>query len=97
MIVFFCFGFGIYFYFVCCKRLRNNLRNEYEFEFFDEEEVEGLVGNNSEKGVVVVGVGGRKGRMRGGELYDVFVGGSDDEDEFGGGVGGDERGVGYRD
>ncbi|KAK4680797.1 pheromone processing endoprotease [Podospora pseudoanserina] len=97
LIVLFCSGLGIYFYLARRKRLRNNPRNEYEFELLDEEEAEGLAGNNSEKGVVAAGAGGRKGRTRGGELYDAFAGGSDDEDEFGGGAGGDERGVGYRD
>lgn len=97
LIVLFCSGLGIYFYLARRKRLRNNPRNEYEFELLDEEEAEGLAGNNSEKGVAAAGSGGRKGRTRGGELYDAFAGGSDDEDEFGGGAGGDERGVGYRD
>jgi len=62
------------------KRLRNSARDDYEFELLDEEEAEGL--NSGEK----KGAAGKKGgrRTRGGELYDAFAGGSDDEDdEFG--------------
>ena len=60
------------------KRMRNDPRNEYEFELLDEEEAEGL---NS--GGAVGEKAFKKGRKtRGGELYDAFAGGSDDDDDF---------------
>lgn len=81
LILLFCSGLGVYLYMARCKRLRNNPRNEYEFELLDEEEAEGLAGG--EKGAVAGAGAGKKGRTRGGELYDAFAGGSDDEDDFG--------------
>lgn len=59
------------------RRLRNSPRDTYEFELLDEEEAEGLTAGVEKDGVV----GGKK-RTRGGELYDAFAGGSDEEDEF---------------
>ncbi|KAM0524079.1 hypothetical protein ACHAPE_001334 [Trichoderma viride] len=77
LIVAFCCGLGIYLWIARRRRLRNNPRNNYEFELLDEEETEGL--NSAEKGAN----GGKKTRRtRGGELYDAFAGGSDDDDEF---------------
>ncbi|KAH8844454.1 hypothetical protein MCOR07_010767 [Pyricularia oryzae] len=77
LIVVFCIGLGIYLFMARQRRLRNSPRDNYEFELLDEEEAEGL--NRGEKGFT----GGQKGRKtRGGELYDAFAGGSDDEDEF---------------
>lgn len=76
LIAAFCCGLGIYFWVARRRRLRNNPRDNYEFELIDEEETQGL--NSGEKGVA-----GKKGRRtRGGELYDAFAGGSDDDDEF---------------
>ncbi|QPG95142.1 hypothetical protein C2857_007728 [Epichloe festucae Fl1] len=69
----FCLGIGIYMWVARRRRLRNNTRNNYEFELLDEEDGDGL--NNGEKAA-----GGR--RTRGGELYDAFAGGSEDEEEF---------------
>lgn len=75
LIVIFCSGLGVYLWMARRKRLRNNPRGEYEFELLDEEEAEGLA--SGEKGAI-----GKKGRKtRGGELYDAFAGGSEDEDE----------------
>ncbi|KAG5990771.1 hypothetical protein E4U52_004297 [Claviceps spartinae] len=73
----FCLGIGIYIWVARRRRLRNNPRNTYEFELLDEEEGDGLTANNAsgEKGA-----GGR--RTRGGELYDAFAGGSEDEQDF---------------
>ncbi|KOS21621.1 Kexin [Escovopsis weberi] len=83
----FCCGLAVYFWIARRRRLRNDPRNNYEFELLDEEEGENL--NGVEKGKAGGGGGGgsgvaRKGsrRTRGGELYDAFAGGSDDEDEF---------------
>ncbi len=74
LIVVFCIGLGIYLYMARRRRLRNNPREDYEFELLDEEEVQGL--NSGEKGFA-----GKKGRKtRGGELYDAFAGGSDEEE-----------------
>ncbi|KAK2589610.1 pheromone processing endoprotease [Conoideocrella luteorostrata] len=69
----FCLGIGVYIWVARRRRLRNDPHNNYEFELVDEEERDGL--NGGEKGV-----SGR--RTRGGELYDAFAGGSEDEDEF---------------
>ncbi|KAH6651195.1 peptidase S8/S53 domain-containing protein [Chaetomium tenue] len=91
LIVVFCAGLGVYFYLARRRRLRNNPRNDYEFELLDDEEAEGLAGGNREKGVAgAVGAAGagaaaaggrgrRGGRTRGGELYDAFAGESDED------------------
>ncbi|PNP50451.1 hypothetical protein THARTR1_08833 [Trichoderma harzianum] len=76
LIAAFCCGLGIYLW-IARRRLRNNSRNNYEFELLDEEETEGL--NSAEKGP---NAGKKTRRTRGGELYDAFAGGSDDDDEF---------------
>ncbi|CAM1504605.1 Fc.00g021960.m01.CDS01 [Cosmosporella sp. VM-42] len=76
LIAAFCCGLGIYFFVARRRRLRNDPRNNYEFELIDEEEAEGL--NSGEKGVA----GKKNRRTRGGELYDAFAGGSEDEDEY---------------
>lgn len=73
LIVAFCCGLGIYFWIARRRRLRNAARNNYEFELIDEEEAEGL--NTGEK----KNVGGKNRRTRGGELYDAFAEGSDDD------------------
>ncbi|ROW14722.1 hypothetical protein VPNG_03705 [Cytospora leucostoma] len=84
LIIAFCCGLSIYLWVVRRKRMRNAARDDYEFELLDEQEAEGLA--SGEKGVR-----GKKGRKtRGGELYDAFAGGSDEEaedDEFGGPAG----------
>lgn len=84
LIIAFCCGLGVYLWIVRRKRMRNAARDDYEFELLDEQEAEGLA--SGEKGVR-----GKKGRKtRGGELYDAFAGGSDEEaeeDEFGGPAG----------
>jgi kexin len=71
LIVLFVCGLGIWWWIVRRRRLRNNSRDNYEFELLNEEETEGLNGGNREKGQ----------RRRGGELYDAFAGGSDEEDD----------------
>ena len=76
LIVAFCAGLGVWLYLARRRRLRNNPRDDYEFELLDDEEAKGL--NGGEKTFA----GGRKGRKtRGGELYDAFAGGSDDDDD----------------
>ncbi|KHN94698.1 kexin-like protease [Metarhizium album ARSEF 1941] len=71
IIALFCVGLCIYL-FVARKR-RNTPRDDYEFELLDEEEADGLNGNEK---------GGEGRRTRGGELYDAFAAASEDEDEF---------------
>lgn len=74
LILAFCIGLGIWLLIVRRRRLRNDPRTNYEFELLDDEETQGL--NSGEKGV-----GGKKSRRtRGGELYDAFAEGSEDED-----------------
>jgi kexin len=76
LIVVFCSGLGIYFYMVRRRRIRNNSRDNYEFDLIAEEEAEGLTQGS--------GAGGRrqKGKRRAGELYDAFAPGSEDEEDF---------------
>ncbi|KAK4100739.1 hypothetical protein N658DRAFT_516534 [Parathielavia hyrcaniae] len=96
LIVLFCSGLGVYLYLARRKRLRNNPRNDYEFELLDDnadEEAQGLTEKGSGGGNGGLGGGGaaaggkgagrRGGRgTRGAELYDAFAGESDtDEDE----------------
>lgn len=77
LIVAFCFGLGVYLFIARRRRLRNSPRDNYEFELLDEQETQGL--NSGEKGFAA----GKKGRKtRGGELYDAFAGGSEDEEDF---------------
>ena len=75
----FCISLAVYFYLARRKRLRNNPRGDYEFELLDEEEAEGLAGRGSSAEKPSGGLAAGK-RTRGGELYDAFAGGSDDED-----------------
>ncbi|KAF3491813.1 kexin [Arthroderma uncinatum] len=72
LILVFCTALGAYFWVQRRKRLRNNPLNEYEFEMVAEDE-EGFPLSGA-------GAGGKKHTRRGGELYDAFAGGSDDED-----------------
>ena len=70
LIVIFCAALGVYYYIQRKKRLRNDVRDNYEFERLTEAADEpGTTG----------GAGGRKPRRRGGELYDAFAGESDEE------------------
>ncbi|KAH8682409.1 peptidase S8/S53 domain-containing protein [Xylariales sp. PMI_506] len=71
LIVLFMAGLGIWWWVVRRRRLRNNPRDEYDFELLAEDEGEGLTGNGEKAG----------NKKRGGELYDAFAGGSDDEEE----------------
>ncbi|ODA79192.1 hypothetical protein RJ55_04784 [Drechmeria coniospora] len=68
----FCVGLGVYLFVARRRRIRNDLRNTYEFELIDEERRDGRKGGEK-------GVAGRGRRTRGGELYDAFAMGSDDE------------------
>ncbi len=69
IIVLFCVGIGIYLFMARRRRIRNNVRDDYEFEVLDDQdEVEG--GD---------GMARKPSRRRGGELYDAFAEESDDE------------------
>lgn len=73
LILIFCSGLGVYFFLARRKRLRNNPRDEWEFDLLDEDEAEGLNGS---------GKMGKKGnKRRAGELYDAFAAGSEDESD----------------
>ncbi|KAI9860687.1 MAG: pheromone processing endoprotease [Vezdaea acicularis] len=85
LIILFCCGIAVYFYLARRKRLRDNPRDDYEFEMLEDQEEVG-------------GVGGR--RRRAGELYDAFAEGESDEDVFlsdeeEGDEAGDDGGYGY--
>ncbi|PMD38133.1 hypothetical protein L207DRAFT_462666 [Hyaloscypha variabilis F] len=87
LIVIFCAAIGVYLFIARRKRLRNNPRDEWEFDLLEEDEAEGLNGSGK--------VGGKKGgKRRAGELYDAFAAGSEDESEgeyVDGVEGGDEQ------
>ena len=93
LIVAFCCGLGVYLWLARRKRLRSSPRDDYEFELLDEAEAEGLASGEKR-------LNGKKARRtRGGELYDAFAGGSDDEDDFaedGYHDGGSDEGAGRR-
>lgn len=73
LIVAFCAGLGAWFWFVRRKQRLNNPRDDYEFEPLNPEDAGGdsLGGAPGEKGQ----------KRRGGELYDAFAGGSEDEED----------------
>lgn len=71
LMVVFCSGLGIYFYIARRKRIRNNPRDEWEFDLLEEDEAEGLNGEGGK------GKGRRK--RRAGELYNAFAADSDEE------------------
>ncbi len=76
LIIVFCIGLGVYFYLARRRRLRNNLRDDYEFELIQDEETQGLTPNGNGN------MGGKKGKRRAGELYDAFATGSDEDEPF---------------
>ena len=75
LILIFCTGLGIYLYLARRKRLRNNPRDEWEFDLLEEDEAEGLNGHGR------VSSAKKGGKRRAGELYDAFAAGSEDESE----------------
>ncbi|KAF4637466.1 hypothetical protein G7Y89_g622 [Cudoniella acicularis] len=83
LILIFCCGMGIYFYMARRKRLRNNPRDEWEFDLLEEDEAEGLNGSGK--------MNRKGGKRRAGELYDAFAAGSEDESDGDFSEGGDER------
>lgn len=87
LILIFCAGIGAYLYMARRKRLRNNPRDEWEFDLLEEDEADGLSGAGK--------MSGKKGsKRRAGELYDAFAAGSDEsEGEYSDAedLGGDER------
>ncbi|CZT04450.1 hypothetical protein WAI453_011504 [Rhynchosporium graminicola] len=87
LILIFCSGLGVYLFLARLKRLRNNPRDEWEFDLLEEDEAEGLNGTGTRAG--------KKGtKRRAGELYDAFAAGSEDESDseyLDGAGGGDEK------
>jgi kexin len=73
LILAFCIGLGTYFFLARRKRLRNNPRDEWEFDLLEEDEADGLNGTGKATR------GGKGGKRRAGELYDAFAAGSEDE------------------
>ncbi|KAH8813113.1 peptidase S8/S53 domain-containing protein [Xylogone sp. PMI_703] len=71
LILVFCIGLGIYLYLARRKRLRNNPRDEWEFDLIQEDEAEGLNSGTRKRG--------QRTKRRAGELYDAFAAGSDEE------------------
>jgi kexin len=76
LILIFCAGLGIYLYLARRKRLRNNPRDEWEFDLIEDEEAEGLRGQGR------VASARRGSKRRAGELYDAFAAGSEDESDL---------------
>ncbi|KAI5294503.1 pheromone processing endoprotease, partial [Ascosphaera acerosa] len=77
LIIAFCGGLGIYFWIQRRKRIRNNPRDDYEFEMLADDEQESYPLTDGTAGVG--GGGGKRKKRTGGELYDAFAGESDDE------------------
>lgn len=68
LIIVFCIGLGVYFQLQRRKRIRNNPRDDYEFEMIeDEDELHAANGKSN------------RTQRRGGELYNAFAGESDEE------------------
>jgi kexin len=72
LIAVFCCALGVYFFVQRKKRLRNNPRDDYEFEALDDHDDDGGGGMNGH-------AGGKRAKRRAGELYDAFAGESDEE------------------
>ena len=70
IIVLFCIGIGTYLFIARRRRIRNNVRDDYEFEVLDDQDVEDD-GNG--------GAARKAARRRGGELYDAFAEESDED------------------
>lgn len=94
LILVFCGALGVYFFLARRKRLRNNPREEWEFDVIQDDEAEGLTSG----GAVGAAKTGKGGKRRAGELYDAFAAGSDDDSDeeyqdtpFGVAPGGDEQ------
>ncbi|RAL01090.1 kexin kexB [Aspergillus ibericus CBS 121593] len=70
-IIVFCMGLGVYFHVQRRKRIRNDSRDDYDFEMIeDEDELQAMNGRSN------------RTRRRGGELYNAFAGESDEEPLF---------------
>ncbi|KAG9233553.1 peptidase S8/S53 domain-containing protein [Amylocarpus encephaloides] len=83
LIIIFCMGMGVYLFVARRERLRNNPRDEWEFDLLEEDEAEGLNGGGK--------MNRKGGKRRAGELYDAFAAGSEDESDGDFSEGGAER------
>lgn len=72
LILVFCTSLSVYLFLARRKRLRNDPREDYEFDLIEEDEAEGLTRGGNVKA-------GKKTKRRAGELYDAFADGSDDD------------------
>lgn len=76
LIILFCSGLGTYFYIQRRKRRLRDSRDDYEFDTLPGDE------DGQPNGVAGARMGKKgKNKRRGGELYDAFAAGSEDEDE----------------
>ena len=89
LMVVFCSGLGAWLWWTRRKRLLNNPHDKYEFEPLNPMDDGDLAGGRGSGGLRSdsspdVGAHGEKGsgQRRGGELYDAFAGGSDDEEDL---------------
>jgi len=76
LILIFCGALGVYLFMARRKRLRNNPREEWEFDLIQEDEADGLTG-----GAAAASKRGKGGKRRAGELYDAFAAGSDEDSD----------------
>ncbi|EEH07289.1 kex protein [Histoplasma capsulatum G186AR] len=82
LILIFCCALGVYFLVQRRKRIRNNPRDDYEFEMIDgSDEADLLSGGDDVEhmGAGTRGLGRKQRKKKGGELYDAFAGESDEE------------------
>lgn len=70
-IIVFCIALGVYFHIQRQKRLRNDPRDDYDFEMIEDDE-----------DLHAAGKPGGRTQRRGGELYNAFAGESDEEPLF---------------
>ena len=80
LIVIFIVSLSAYMYVQRRKRLRNNLRESYEFEMLDDQDDDAGAGGTGRRGMngAAAGKKGKRSR-RAGELYDAFAGESDED------------------
>lgn len=77
LIIVFCGCLGAYMYIQHRRRIRNNPRDDYEFEIIDEGDEDG--GDSSDEDAAGKEASALRRKRRGGELYDAFAEESDDE------------------
>lgn len=86
LIILFCVSLSVYLFLARRKRLRNDPREDYEFDLISDEQALLSRGGDAQAG--------RRSKRRAGELYDAFAEGSGSEEEF---SDNDEEAHGYTD